>query len=125
MPVAGALHETAKNASVLWKRFWHEAVRFMHNENGQALEDIPRRSTLLYFFAPAPPPSCWGARWQSPTGLESRELLSKARSHFSTQRLQAVQRPHHHFKIYDPALLIKADEIDTLQLLLAHTGAEL
>ena len=23
------------------KRFWHEAVRYMRNENGQAPEDIP------------------------------------------------------------------------------------
>ncbi|MGA7326252.1 MAG: hypothetical protein WBX25_17655 [Rhodomicrobium sp.] len=39
------------------KRFWHEAVRYMQNENGQAPEDIPLRpSTLLYFFAPAPLP---------------------------------------------------------------------
>ena len=49
----GVRHETTKPPPAQWKRFWHEAVRFMHNENGQAPEDIPPRpSAPLYFLPP-------------------------------------------------------------------------
>ena len=57
--------------------------------------------------------------------LECRHLLGKPCAHLGTQCLQATQGSHHHLKLDNLAVLVKAHQVYALELFVADAGAEL